>query len=424
MSHGVAYEHIVLTRTVTVIVIVIVIAMVLTPVVARSETPKPAKITGSTKITEPAKIKLADGLMLVPQLNSQLTHNNNIFSDQDAPQASFISVVSPRLTLLLDQGLNKYSARYLVRQGNYASSPADDYSDQQLMLTGDIEADKRHKFDIGYQLSSTHEKRGSGLSEGHQSRTSVPIRYQLQQFDSLYTYGVKQAAMGIELGLNYQDKAYTNFSQLTQGRDFSNVALQATLLSRLSGKTRAFIELAMENSDYEAAQDSSPQRDSTVYNASMGARWQASAMLAGKFKLGYQQKHFSDNRRQQFTGMSWSTNIDWSPLRYSKFALNTSRKAKDTDSGGDYIDHQHLALSWQHQWQQRIRSQLSVRYDDRQYVGINRQDKKSIWSLQLNYDMRRWFGVELGAELTDNSSSLPQLNYDRRSLYLGFRLSL
>lgn len=372
----------------------------------------------------PADVSFIEGLEMVPQTDIQLIHDDNIYGDKTTATASFISVLSPQFRLASRNKKNEHSATYVLKQGNYSASSADNFTDHQFKLLSHIEADIRNQYNLNYSFQSGHEKRGSGLTQGFADTINAPLQFHQHEIGASYDYGADSAAMGLELGLTVRDKDYTNFHQLTQSRDNTRTALESRFISRPTANIDTFLELSGQQISYDVRQQNQSSLDSKVYDALLGIRWEATAMTSGKFKLGYQKKQFETPGRENFSGLAWDLGVIWQPLSYTSFSLQTTRRSEDTDRNGDYIDMKNFSLSWNHQWRSNFSSQISLRRDDRDYAGIDRHDKQSTASFQLSYQMRRWLSFTLGADFTDKESTLDSLTFDRQAIYLGAQVSL
>ena len=223
----------------------------------------------------------------------------------------------------------------------------------------------------------------------------------------------------------YYNKNYTNFTELTgriDVRSFNQSTLGSTFFYTTNASTDAFFEIKAGPIKYDVSETIS--RDSDMLSALVGVKWEATALTSGSFKIGQEQKNFSDAAREDFKGVSWEGNVDWKPLTYTTLTLETSRAAKDPDVQGDYISESVYAANWQHEWNEKVTSTLNFSYVREEYTGAERLDKSNNLYADVSYKFRRWLDVAFYIEYTDQDSTRDDIVYDKNVVGLDFTFSL
>ena len=219
----------------------------------------------------------------------------------------------------------------------------------------------------------------------------------------------------------YYNKNYTNFTEVTDRTDFRSFnqsTLGSTFFYTTNASTDAFVEIKAGPIKYDVSETIS--RDSDMFSALVGVKWEATALTSGSFKIGQEQKDFSDAAREDFKGVSWEGNVDWKPLTYTTLTLETSRAAKDPDVQGDYISESVYAANWQHEWNEKVTSTLNFSYVREEYTGAERLDKSNNLYADVSYQFRRWLDVAFYIEYTDQDSTRDDIVYDKNVVGLDF----
>jgi hypothetical protein len=237
-----------------------------------------------------------------------------------------------------------------------------------------------------------------------------------------YEYGSLASSARIAVMGRYYNKNYTNFTNITEFRSFNESTLGSTFFYTTNASTDAFFEIKGGAIKYDATQNVS--RDSDVYTALVGIKWEATALTSGSFKIGQEQKKFSDASREDFKGISWEGNVDWQPLTYTTLTLETSRAAKDPDRDGDYISESSYGANWEHEWNEKVTTTLNYSYIREEYTGFERLDKSNNLYADVIYEFKRWADVAVYIAYTDQNSTRENIVFDKNVIGLDFTFSL
>ena len=141
--------------------------------------------------------------------------------------------------------------------------------------------------------------------------------------------------------------------------------------------------------------------------------------------LGYRQRDFDDDDREDFSGPSWRVNTRWSPKEYMAFTFLTAREDRETNGLGSFIDVKTTQAGWEMDWNDRFSSQLTLLVDKDDYQGTEdgRVDTNRVARFDFEYHMRYWldFGISLVNER--NSSDIDRFNYERNLFLLFMNIS-
>lgn len=372
---------------------------------------------------EPQSIQTGSGFDITPLLTTGLKFDDNITSSSANEIDSWILTVVPSVKAVLDDGVSKTEFSAAVFNGTYLDSSDDNFTDTMLGALFDTQLSEQGKFNAKADFVWAHEDRGTGITEGLSNDQDEPTRFNNQTVSGYYEYGAKAAPARIRFGAKYFNKEYMNQREVTQFRDYDSILGGVNFYYDTLSGTTAVLESSVEDTSYDFVDPTAP-RDSKDSNVRVGAEWQITALTSGEAKIGYQKKDFDDDAREDFSGVSWVVNANWSPLSYSVFNLGTGRKAKDPLQGGDYIKETTYLVGWTHNWSQSTQTNLSYNRMEEDYVGVNRKDENDSYTASVKYAFRRFVDVTLFTTVTDKTSSVQGIEFDRNITGVSFDFSL
>ncbi|MGF1760313.1 outer membrane beta-barrel protein [Photobacterium sagamiensis] len=363
------------------------------------------------------------GIEVTPFFAVSFGHNDNITSEKESRNkiSSMLLEMEPSVMAMAEHGDSIYSTSYTLTNGSYFDSSADNYLDHNLDLASIWHINLRNSLMLNYELSSLHEPRGSGISEGISSSTEnfdEPIQYVTNHLNATYIYGAEGAKGRLEGSIGWYDESYKNFRNTTQFNDYNESRYDAAFYYQLTSTTDLLLNIKKEDRRYDKIAPEQASQDNDTMYYYIGAEWDITGKTTGTARLGLQDKQFKDSSREDFDGASWDIGITWSPKRYSILNLDTSQTARDPDQDGDYIEETIYTLGWHHFWRERFTTNVSYSNADENYTGVSRKDKTDIWSVSASYDMRRWLSITLGWDFTDKTSSQANIGHEQQIWYL------
>ncbi|MAY43407.1 MULTISPECIES: outer membrane beta-barrel protein [unclassified Neptuniibacter] len=370
---------------------------------------------------EPAGVD-AGPLQVIPQINVQVGHDDNIYSTETNEVDSVITVINPSVQLVLEKGLDVYSLNYAIKQGVYEADSADNYTDHDLTAQARLDFNVRNRLELLARYLKTHEDRGTGLNQGSAATANPePVEYHENTLSAKYSFGGLEAKGRIDVSGQLVDREYDNFRAQTEGKDRQTASASATFYYRVMPKTSLLFEVNYEDIDYDLA---AITLDSVETEYLLGATWEATAKTTGIVKVGYAEKDFSSAARDDDDGLSWELAMEWAPKTYSVVSFVTSKEEEETDGTGNYIDTTSWSLNWQHDWTDKVISRASYGQSDSDYVSSTRKDESTNYGVGVTYKMRRWLDLGLDYNYSDRESNVAGTDYDKNSVYLTLQGSL
>lgn len=378
---------------------------------------------------DPASIR-AGVFELAPMIDLEQRYDTNLYSQPRNETESWVTIISPSIQAATELDKVKLLMGYQNSTGLYEASSADNYSDNKFAGQLVWELNHRNQFDMKAVYIDGHEDRGSGFSQGVNAvLIDEPDTYESVLLDARYTYGSEESAGRLVFNLTNYNLEYTNHRDYTRSRDHDDLTKGITFYWGVGGKTDLLLEGRHTDIEYQYDPDPSLLRgalDSTQTKLQAGLTWEATGKTEGTIKLGRTQKDFDSDRRNDFSGMSWEVEVEWSLKSYSIISLNTSREPRETNGGGSFIDSETIGIDWAHDWNDRFSSKVfySLRDDTYEDTLQEREDQLETYGLRVDYSMRRWFDVGLSATINDKDSNLVQFPYERSRISLHFSVSL
>jgi hypothetical protein len=371
---------------------------------------------------EPQGMQLGPGYFY-PNAGLNVYYDDNLLSQKDDPIDSMVTVVSASGREEIYGDVSRYALEAGLDKAWYHSSADDNYLDGRVFGEAAFYPSSRVSASAKGGYWREHEDRGTTTLQGDlASLQENPDTYDLWAIEGNVGYGLEEVgATKFELMAAYQNREYTNNRLLTQFRDRDEATLEATFKYMIMPATSLLLEGRYKDFDYKRDE---AQLDSNEYRLRAGVTWEATAATTGFAKIGWQEKNFDSDLREDGDKPAWDVGVEWSPLTYSTFGLNTQRKFDESTGVGDFIDRRETRISWRHAWRQYVSSNLYYSAGRDNYNGSSREDDVSGFGLSVDYAMRAYLDWSLYYRYQDRDSNVPDLDYDRNQFGLQAKFAL
>lgn len=353
-------------------------------------------------------------------------YTDNVYRQKggDQKQSSWVSSVNPGIALKTKNGNNKYELGANTEAGFYSVDTRNNYVDWSGYGRADIEFNKRNHIEGKLAQSHKHDEIGQGRTEGAATwktlvKPSEADEYDQTDVDLKYIYGATSSRGRLALQDIYTTKGYTNNRAGTAPLDYKDNEYRATAYLRVMPKTSVLLEGRSKAIRY----DNSPLLDSNEKRIYVGAEWEATAKTSGSVRLGKMRKEGDDPASvlPNYDKFSWEVGAKWKPLRHSTFAVDTSRGAAESSSGGAYIDRADYKVSWINDWTSRLSSRVFLERQKDQYMPSvpMRKDRVYIVGIGAGYKFNKWLNLMADFTHEDRSSSYNEKQYVRNALIVS-----
>ncbi len=358
-------------------------------------------------------------LTLYPTASLSYGYNDNVLLTSTRVSSN-TTVFAAGLRAELESGKNKYSLGYGGTFGRYASSSVDNYNYHDVNALADLSLTSRATLKLGADYTWRSDPRGSLPT----AFTPSPNEYNQTGVTGLFSYGAPGAQGRIELEGGYSKKSYETNRALTSVFDVDVAKAGATFFWRFAPKTEWLIQAATTNSDYTAA---TATLDNTEYRVMTGLKWEATALTQGAFKIGHSKKKVDGGRGlRDSSGFVWDASVLWSPLSYSKVQLSTGKNFNDALAGGNSTINSYVRGAWNHDWTDRIATNVSASSSKDDYSGLanGRKDTTNTLGFGVSYAMQRW--LTFGADYTYSrrDTNVTNLGYNKNLFMFSAKVAL
>jgi len=355
------------------------------------------------------------GLLISPSMVVSGQHNDNITRAETRIISSWETIVNPAIDITAGSEINQFIVHYDFERGDFASSRNDSYSDHYASGAIHNELTSKAVVDITASYNKSHDARGTTFS-GITTGFNTPDRWHETVATAQFSYGGKNAAGRIEFNGGFAAKRYVNHRSLTIGRDLNTTNAGAIFYYRIAPRTSALLEGDYDNLDYRLVNSLLDSHQLTLYT---GLTWEATAKTTGTVKAGWQRKKLKRGNLSGGGFFSLDAQVEWAPLTYSIWTLQSAIKATESDSNGSsgsYIKTNNVQLDWTHEWTDRLKHTASVGYQHDRYIGTVRRDNTVIASVGVDYELAPWLVMGAVYDYTKRVSNAVNASY-RGNIY-------
>jgi len=385
-------------------------------------------IVGKAGAVDPMPANEDGPVDFIPTLKISQGYDDNIEEAPDNKESSNVTKVTPTFLFRAQERANRYQFRYTPTLQRYSHDSDDNRVNHFATATTRLVFDGRNRLNLGLNARRNQATLNETNRRFNEDEGDINERFTL---DGTYTFGARGAKGQIEFDGSYRWNRYAN--NLTSGsnnqsEEYNSPRAGATFLWRVAPRTQLLIEGRYADFDYTWSQST---LDSTNLSALVGARWQATGKTSGSLRIGRENKDFDDVGRQDTDATRWAVQLSWRPAAYSTVRLNTSNALEEgsqtDDSGEDTIEQTSYNLSWNHDWDGQVSSNVGYRFRDKDYIGggnDGRNDELHTVSVGVSYSFRRWVDFGFETRFKDNDSTNSNASYDRNTYFLTATLSL
>jgi len=357
-----------------------------------------------------------------PSLRIEIDRTDNAFrrSDTELDDTGFI--LKPSVDWLADRKTTELSASF---EGDFRSADVGDtdYVDAKLGFGAKTRFNSRNAAEATLDIDFGHQELGTRFTRfdpfNNDQTTFRDIRWR-----GSYTFGAARARLNVTGGLALRSFEYTNNDALTDSSSFSSVRPFAELSTRLSGDSRGFWRISVDEQDFELD-------NITEVSTGLGFVWDTTGKSGGRIFAGANSQ--SSDVRDDDTSAVLSATVWWLPVSFSRFEIDLQRDFLDTELIGSneqpVIDS--IELTWTHKWSTRVSHLLNVNYDSIDRICPNDDNETLDISFEVGVSVRRWIKFGLGAQFESQDTSscsvaptFEELDYDRSSGFGFIEVSL
>ncbi|MBY5267732.1 outer membrane beta-barrel protein [Spiribacter salinus] len=371
-------------------------------------------------------------IKFIPSVKLSQGYDDNVDERPDDEESSNVTKVAPTFLFRAEERRNRYQFRYTPSLERYSHDSDDNRVNHRAAANSRMVFDARNRLDLGLNARRNQATLTSTNVDNEEDEGDINERFDL---NGTYRFGAAAARGQFELDAGYVWNRYANHLEggsNNQSEEYDSPRVGATFFWRVAPKTQLLIEGRYQ--DYDYTWDESTL-DSTNMSAFVGATWRATAKTSGSVRVGQQDKEFDEAGKVDEDTTSWEAEVTWRPMNRSTVQVSTSNTLEEGSEGAageafeETVEQTEYALSWSHDWDERVSSNVRLSFRDKDYLGADivnddRNDELTTASVGVSYAVERWLDVGIETRFKENDSTNEDAEYDRNTYFLTATLSL
>lgn len=363
------------------------------------------------------------GFLLYPVLQIGAERVDNIFADEQNPQADVISRLEPALEL--QSGWNRHAVGGSISGvlARYRDNPSEDYNDGTAEAHGRLDVWRDSRIEVGGRVARLHEDRGSP----DDVNGIEPTRYQASSVFASTSIGLGRWRMGLDA--------------VTEWLFFEDVPAAGGVIINNDDRNRieeeAGVELAYEfvpgrsvfarargnRRDYQAERDDfGLDRDSTGSEFVGGARVDFTGVIGGEVYAGQIAQDYEDPALLPLDATDFGATLTWSPTGLTTLGATLARSAEETTfQGASSVRRTVANLNADHELLRNLLLNARVQWSDEVFNGIPREDTYDAWAFGVRYLANRYLAGILRFDQDRRDSNVAGEDYRRKRILLALR---
>ena len=360
------------------------------------------------------------GVAVRPSIDVGFGYNDNVTNSGTNTISSYAWRVTPLIEADVKAEGQLYGLRYRGDFIDYTSASDQNIYSNLIAVYGNNTFTERAdaRWEVGFNSSADPVNTNDAAVAG------TPNKWQDTYARGTLGYGARDAQGRLEGDLSAVRRNYTNNDTFTYYLDNDRYGVNGRFLWRVAPKTRVLAEVQYVDIVYDTVQVGSTTLDSNEYRYLVGVTWDATAKTTGIVKLGYQDKKYKSDARQDFSGFSWAAQMRWLPFTYSSVDLITSRLPIESTGVGNGILSSVYGVSWNHQWTGSLDTAVRYVLTNNDYQGVSRTDDLNTFGLTVGYRVTPKVKVAFDYSFTNRDSTDSAYNYDTNVYMLKANLAL
>lgn len=317
--------------------------------------------------------------------------SNSIKRDiNEIENASFL--VKPELLWKADKGSTAIALSY---SGDYRSGDDArvDYTDHSFRADFSSTLSKKSRVRANAIVALDHLELGSDIFTRVNPIVFEQVEFSRQLVGLEHIYGAFQAKGQFTSRLLIDNLEYLNNERET--RDASRLILRpsVTFSYRLSGDTRSFMSIAMQQVDHAAN-----GRDRTDFDLAFGASWDITGRTGGSARLGFGRSTI--DRGEIDTDFVAEVGFYYEPRSFSRFDLEFQRGFFNDGLGisSNVAILNTVDLAWRYSWSSRVYHIATAGLERVERTCSDVSDQTNNFRFEFGIQLRRWLALGFGID--------------------------
>ena len=362
----------------------------------------------------------AGSLIFRPVLTLSESYDSNIFEDNTGRTGSFISSVSPSLTVESDFSRHRVVASVGLQQDFFHQSSDDNTFTGFARAEGVLDITRRLRLQGSWGYGRLAEQRGSddvgtniaGPVYSDEYRAGLRVQYLPGDF-RIEPFVQASLRDFIDRGLLVDQ----------DDRDRARVEGGVELGYRLAPGYETFVRASYFDVNFQDAVDSQGfDRDSNGVNVLAGVNLKLSRLISGSAGVGFVFSDFADPAFQNTTDFTARVGLNWSPRRRWQISLDGSRELSQTNVAGasDNVETA-FTLGARYEVLRNLGGFLRAGVIRDEFNGIGRTDTGFLIGTGVDWAVTRQVDLRLAYNFRKESSTDPNEEFGKHVANIGMR---
>ena len=318
---------------------------------------------------EPLEIR-AGSFYINPAVGFGAEYNDNIFSSDQDTEEDAIFVTTPSVRVASDWSRHSLVFRAGAKGASYADNDRQNYTDMLVGLNGQYDISRGFYVSGGASWQHLHEERGSPNSTI--GNAGSPIEFDL----GVYNVGVsrKMGVIGVDLDFDTRTWDYENVDQFNNDtRDRVEYIGTGTISYEFIRDYNLFTRFIVNNRSYDRELDLQGfKRDSSGWEAQLGASVELTSLLSAELFGGYTQQDYDDERFDTVDGFVYGTSFLWNVTPLTSVRGTVDREVRDSVllNVSSFLQTTYR-VSVEHELKRNILLGSSLQYQQLDFEGID-----------------------------------------------------
>lgn len=380
--------------------------------------------------TEPLGVR-SGPITVLPQVETGMTYDDNIFATQSGKTGDFIWTVQPQIRANWDLGRHSLNLMAGASLGRHLEHSSENYDDYRLEADGRIEATSADTLDFRFHHRRDHEGRGDPNTE---SSLAEPVVYYRSGGELTYEHTFGRIRGQVFARFDHYDFDNTPRLDGTTAREDDRNRWETAAGLRVGYEMtpgrEVFVRLTHLRVLYDQTPDASGRnRDSWGYEAVAGASYDITGLITAEVFAGYLARSYTDATLKDFGGPGFGARLNWSVTPLTTVTARITRSVEETTTERSGVLASNYtrtlaALRVDHELLRSLILNARLQWRNEDYGGIDRTDNIVTAGAGATYTLSRniYLSGDYTFEKLFSNGDVQKYSSNIVFLRLGFRL--
>lgn len=362
-------------------------------------------------------------LMAYPRVQLDLGHDSNILASEIDERSDTFFRVSPRVDVESDWTRHALSASARAALTRYAEFGEENNETWTVAADGRLDVRRFTQITGGAEYGRLVEARTSSNSP---QSIAEPIDYDLAAVyvGGSHTVNRLRGTARFEVrDFDYQDGRTISGSLVEQDdRDQTTYEATGRVDYAISPATALYGRVIVNERSYDTSSALTPLRDSSGFNAIVGANFELSTLVRGEVGVGYLEQDFEDPSFGAFSGLSANARLEYFATPLLTLGLTADRSVGDSGVvGSAAFLLTTVQVSADYELRRNILVNTRVGYSQEEFDSFDRTNDRWFGGARATYLMNRRIGLTASYdyESRDSSGLSPINDFDAHRFLLS-----